>query len=43
MADPLGVLLVGLAASTTEVGDDVNGGPLGGALPVGPIAFTTKF
>jgi hypothetical protein len=41
MVGPLGALLVGLAASTTEVGYDVDGGPLG-ALPVGPIASTTK-
>jgi hypothetical protein len=30
MADPLGALPVGLAASTTEVEEDVDGCPLGG-------------
>jgi hypothetical protein len=30
MAAPLGALLAGLAASITEVEDDVDGGPLGG-------------
>jgi hypothetical protein len=32
---------VGPTASTTDVEDDVDGGPLG-ALPAGPIASTTE-
>jgi hypothetical protein len=34
------VLVVGLAAATTEVGD-VDGGPLGGVLAVGLATATT--
>jgi hypothetical protein len=33
---------VGLAASTTEFEDDVDGGPPGG-VPVGPTASVTEF
>jgi hypothetical protein len=40
MVGLLGVLPVGLAESSTDVQDDVNGGPLG-ALPVGSAASTT--
>jgi hypothetical protein len=32
MAGPLGVLLVGPAAATTEVEEDVDGGPLEGVV-----------
>jgi hypothetical protein len=41
MRGHLGELPAGPAASTTEVEDDVNGGPLG-ALSVGPVASTTE-
>jgi hypothetical protein len=34
MADPMGVLPVGPVVSTTEVEDDVNGGPHGGTTGV---------
>jgi hypothetical protein len=34
MAGPWGALLAGLAVSTTEFEDDVDGGPLGGAAGV---------
>jgi hypothetical protein len=40
MVDPLGSLPAGSAASTTNVEDDIDGGPWG-ALPVGPATSTT--
>jgi hypothetical protein len=41
MAGPLGVLLIFSAAATTEVEEDVDGGPLGGAGR-SPVATTTE-
>jgi hypothetical protein len=37
----LGVLLAGPTAATTEVEEDINGGPLR-VLLVGPVAATSK-
>jgi hypothetical protein len=34
---------VGSVASTTEVGDDVDGGPPGGRCRWGPVVSTTEF
>jgi hypothetical protein len=42
MADSLGALPTGPAASTTEFGDDVDGRPLGARL-ASPTAATTEF
>jgi hypothetical protein len=40
MVGPVGALSVGPTASATEFEDDVDGGPLGGALPADPTAST---
>jgi hypothetical protein len=45
MVAPLGALLAGSAAATTEVEEDIDGGLCGeggGGLPVGPAAATTE-
>jgi hypothetical protein len=43
MEGPLGVLLAGPAVGTTEVEEDIDGGPLGGGvLPMGLAVATTE-
>jgi hypothetical protein len=39
----MGVLLASLATSTTEVEDNIDGGPAWAVLLVGPVAFATEF